>query len=424
MKLPPILRLSALVLTIAATTQARSQSNPFADLPGQGEGWKHSEWFGWVYDAEFPFVFSPDHGWQWVGASAPDGFWAWDDELRWAWISRQAYPDLFSAGRNAWLTFLSHSGDQRRFFDNAIGRELAFDLAPASTVPRLNGFFLENPQIPPSEIISGGPPRDGIPAILDPEFVSPSQADAFMEEDDIVLSVTHEGVTRAYPFRILNWHEVVNDQIGDFKFAATYCPLCGTAMVFERMVNGREMTFGVSGLLYRDNVLMYDHQTESLWNQLALQAQTGTMFKTPLQWLPSQQLRYGRWKERFPDGDVLSTDTGFNRDYSRDPYTWVPETDGTLSDVPVLRDDLEVKAWVFGILINGKARAYPLEVLQAQPSFSDRFEGVDLEVAYDADARELTLTRADTGEQIPAVQSFWFAWQGFYPETTVFQPGE
>lgn len=418
-----ILRLASVVLTFASTMQLHSQINPFSDLPEQGQGWKYSDWYGWVHDAQFPWVFTPDHGWQWVGPGSHDEFWAWDSELRWAWLSRQAYPDLFSIGRNAWLTFLSNLGDSRNFLDNAIDRELAFAGVPFSSVARRNGFFLENPQIPVSEIISGGPPRDGIPAILNPKFVSQLQANAFMEEDDIVLSVTHNGVTRAYPFRIMNWHEVVNDEIGDFKFAATYCPLCGTAMVFERVVNGREMTFGVSGLLYRDNVLMYDHQTESLWNQLALQAQTGTMFKTPLKWIPSQQLRYSKWKERFPDGIVLSTDTGFSRDYSRDPYTWVPNTDSTLSGVPIIRDDLPVKAWIFGILINDKARAYPLEVLQSQPSFTDSFEGVSLNVSYNAAASELTITRTDTGEVIPAVQSFWFAWQGFYPETTVFQSG-
>lgn len=168
---------------------------------------------------------------------------------------------------------------------------------------------------------------------------------------------------------------------------------------------------------------MYDHQTESLWNQLALQAQSGVMFKTPLKWIPSQQLRYSKWKERFPDGVVLSTNTGFNRDYSRNPYTWVPNTDSTLSNVPIIRDDLAIKAWIFGILLNDTARAYPLEVLELNPSFAETFEGVPIDVSYDASASELTITRTDTGEVIPAVQSFWFAWQGFYPETTVFKPG-
>lgn len=415
-----LLLASLMALTV---NLSHAQSNPFAGLSADPQGWKHSDWYGWVHDAGFPWIFSVEQSWQWIEPANESGFWAWDGTMRWNWISRDTYPQLFNASRNAWLTFLSNSGEGRDFFDNTIGRELSFDGLPRNRTSRQNGFFLENPQISTTEIISGGPPRDGIPAILDPQFVSQFDAANFMEEDDIVLSVTHDGVTRAYPFRIMNWHEVVNDQIGDFKFAATYCPLCGTAMVFERVVNGRELTFGVSGLLYRDNVLMYDHQTESLWNQLALQAQTGVMFKTPLKWIPSQQLRYSKWKERFPDGVVLSTNTGFSRDYSRDPYTWVPNTDSTLSGVPIIRDDLAIKAWVFGILINDTARAYPLEVLALKPFFTETFAGVPLDVSYDASASELTITRTDTGEVIPAVQSFWFAWQGFYPETTVYNPG-
>lgn len=407
---------------LAPVVPALAQENPFSETPAEAGSWKQSDWYGWVHDGAFPWIYSVDHSWQKVGPAGPGGFWLWDRDLGWAWMDPERYPELFTSARNAWLAFESNEGGTRNFIDTTIGRELSYEQSPPSSIPRRNGFRLRNAQIPIEEIISGGPPRDGIPAILDPEFVSQAEAQAFMEPDDVVLSVTHEGVTRAYPFRIMNWHEVVNDQIGDFKFAATYCPLCGTAMVFERVVNGRELTFGVSGLLYRDNVLMYDHQTESLWNQLALQSQTGTMFKTPLKWIPSQQLRYSRWRERFPEGVVLSTETGFIRDYSRDPYTWVPQTDSTLSGVPIIRDDLPVKAWIFGILINDKARAYPLEQFGQGGTFSDSFEGVSLTLSFDSFAGELTVVRGDTGEVVPAVQSFWFAWQGFYPETTVFGP--
>ena len=399
------------------------QENPFSEIPVTSGSWKQSDWYGWIHDGSFPWIYSIDHAWQKVGPAGAEGFWLWDRDLDWVWMDPERYPQLFAAARNAWLRFESNEGAARNFFDITIGRELSYEQRALPTIPRSNGFFLSNAQIPVREIISGGPPRDGIPAILEPEFVSQAEAQAFMDPDDIVLSVTHDGVTRAYPFRILNWHEVVNDQIGDFKFAATYCPLCGTAMVFERVVNGREMTFGVSGLLFRDNVLMYDHQTESLWNQLALQAQTGTMFKTPLKWIPSQQLRYSRWRERFPNGVVLSTETGFIRDYSRNPYTWVPGTDSTISGLTNIRDDLPTKAWIFGILINGKARTYPLEEIEGGGTFSDTFEGVDLTLTFDPPASQLTVVREDTGETVPAVQSFWFAWQGFYPETTLFPGG-
>ena len=121
----------------------------------------------------------------------------------------------------------------------------------------LNGFALTNPQVPIAEIRSGGPPRDGIPAIDQPVFVAGNSA-RFLRDDDLVVSFSEGGETRAYPLRILVWHEIVNDTVGGRPVAVTYCPLCGTAMVFDRRVGDRTLSFGVSGLLYQSDVLMYD----------------------------------------------------------------------------------------------------------------------------------------------------------------------
>lgn len=410
-------------LFLAASPSVHSQGNPFEEAQAEA-GWKLTDWYGWVYDEAYPWIYTLDHGWQLFGEASSSGQWVYDRELRWIWMERDTYPAVFNLNRNVWLTHLSSSEDKRDFFDHTIREELSFQRIPITSVPWIHGFRLENLQVGRREVVAGTLWRDDIPAILNPLFVSPSEADVFMEEDDIVLSVTHGATTRAYPFRIMNWHEIVNDQIENLKLAATYCPLCGTAMVFDRVVNGRELTFGVSGLLYRDNVMMYDHQTESLWNQLALKAQSGIFFKTPLRWIPSQQMRYNRWKERYPDGEILSTKTENPQPYSWDPYTWVPTWDGTLYTVPVIRDELTQKAWVFGILINDRARAYPLEVLENHPFLEDIFEGVPLEVSFEAEVRQIRIVRTDTGEELPVVHSFWFAWQGFYPETTLFNPEE
>lgn len=394
-------------------------NNPFDDLQ-ELNGWKYSSWFGWVQDGMYPWVFHPLHGWQFHGESKQENNWFHDPVSGWYLAGPGYAPDIFNMGRNAWLTYLEADENKRIFLDNALGENIEFGLYPDQFATQKNGFVLENAIIDTNEIISGGPPRDGIPAISNPQFVTQALASNYMSDDDIVISVTHSGVTRAYPFRILNWHEIVIDQFGDLKVAVTYCPLCGTAMVFDRTVNGRELTFGVSGLLYRDNVLMYDHQTESLWNQLALEAQTGIQFKTRLRWIPSRQLRYSKWQEEFPDSKVLSTDTGYSRDYSRDPYTWVPGYDGTLSDVPILRDELPVKEWIFGIILNDRARAYPLVDLLSDAPIREVFEGVSLHIVIDAESTEVTITREDINEPVPVVQSFWFAWQGFYPETTIY----
>jgi len=129
-----------------------------------------------------------------------------------------------------------------------------------------NGFDLSNATIPQNEILPGGPPRDGIPSIDQPHLIKPSDVD-FLGEGDRVISVKIGNEVRAYPLRILNWHEIVNDQIGDEPVAVTYCPLAGTSIVFDRQVNGRKLSLGVSGLLYQSTLIMYDRETESLWPQ-------------------------------------------------------------------------------------------------------------------------------------------------------------
>jgi hypothetical protein len=158
-----------------------------------------------------------------------------------------------------------------------------------------NGFDVSNAVIPTSEIRSGGPRREGIPAIDRPSFLRPSQVN-YLSDDDLVVSVTLDGKTRAYPLRILVRHEIVNDQVGQSAFVVTYCPLCGTAMVFDRSMGGRTRSFGVSGLLYQSDVLMYDRESESLFSQLAMKAIAGPFVGTSLEWLPSEHMTWGKWR--------------------------------------------------------------------------------------------------------------------------------
>src|SRR5206468_3246489 len=163
-----------------------------------------------------------------------------------------------------------------------------------------NGFDLSKATVRQDEILPGGPPRDGIPAIDQPRFVKPGEA-SFLREDDRIVGVKVDNEKRAYPLRILAWHEIVNDQIGDRAIAVTYCPLTGTGIVFDRRVNGRKLTFGVSGLLYQSNLLMYDRETESLWPQVAMKAVSGSQVGAELRWLPSEHTTWRAWREAHPD---------------------------------------------------------------------------------------------------------------------------
>ncbi len=282
------------------------------------------------------------------------------------------------------------------------------------------GFDVSNATIPTNEILRGGPPRDGIPSIDRPDFISPAQA-RFMRNNDLVLSLTIGGETRAYPVRILVWHEIVNDTISGRPVAVTYCPLCGTAMVFDRRYGGRTLTFGVSGLLYHSDVLMYDRQTESLWSQLGLKAVAGKMVGHELEWMPVEHLTWKAWREKYPQGRVLSTNTGHRRDYTDHPYGSYETSPRTMFPVPQTRSDLPTKEWIAGLIVGGQAKAYPLARLPRNADFEDTVGGVVLRLRYDASIRSLNALRADNGEPIPYTYAYWFAWQAFYPTTDLWR---
>lgn len=291
--------------------------------------------------------------------------------------------------------------------------------APASE-EQMNGFNLSNLSIDRSEVLSGGPGRDGIPSIDNPKFISIEAVD-FLRDEDMVIGLVRGDTARAYPLRILVWHEIVNDIIENDAVAVTYCPLCGTAMVFDRNIDGKTRTFGVSGLLYRSDVLMYDRETESLWSQLGMKAISGPAVGQKLTWLPSEQLTWKAWREKYPHGDVLSTDTGHLRNYGGDAYTSYFASEKPMFPVPQTRTELKDKAWVIGIIVNGTAKAYPVDLLPSGKAIEDTIGNSKIVVLYNTDKKHAQVT-GDEGQQIPSLMAFWFAWQAFYPETSLWQP--
>ena len=165
-----------------------------------------------------------------------------------------------------------------------------------------NGFDLSNSILPRDEILHGGPPRDGIPAISDPKMIDAIEAD-YLADKDRVVGLTLNGESRAYPIAILNWHEIVNDEIGNKRFAVTYCPLCGTAVVFDSSIDGKRTDFGVSGLLYNSDVLLYDRDTESLWSQIMSQSVSGVHVGKPLTRIPISHTSWGDWRNKNPNSN-------------------------------------------------------------------------------------------------------------------------
>lgn len=297
-----------------------------------------------------------------------------------------------------------------------------FRVGLVATVICLTGFDFNKHSIPPEDIRGGGPPKDGIPAILEPHFIAAMEV-TFLEDSDEIIGVVDEGVVKAYPLRILTWHEVVNDRLGETPITVTYCPLTASGIVYDRRVQGKELTFGVSGLLYESNVLFYDHQTESLWSQLKEEAVTGPQTNTRLRPLPSVMTTWKAWREQHPNTLVLSTRTGFQRDYSRSPYEAYAKSPNLM--FPVKHEDsrLSPKEKVVGISIGKDHKAYPLQLLRArQEPVEDAIGKTRVKVQYDADADTAQVVDATSGKLLPSVVMYWFAWATFHPDSPVYTP--
>lgn len=298
---------------------------------------------------------------------------------------------------------------------------LVVALVSALADDRDNGFDLTDSLVPAEQIHLGGPPRDGIPAIDSPRFVAAGEAD-HVTADDRVLGLLHNGQARAYPVAILNWHEVVNDRFDDDAVAVTYCPLCGTGVAFAAGRAGAPRTFGVSGLLYNSDVLLYDRETESLWSQLMMQAISGPRRGERLAALPLQHTSWQAWRAQHPDTRVLSTETGHRRDYRRDPYAGYADSDEIMFPLSAQSRRYHPKEQVLGIEIDGRFKAYPFSELARSggSDIADRFAGQALRIRFDAEHRSATAFDAD-GRALPAVTSFWFAWYAFHPDGDVFR---
>jgi hypothetical protein len=331
--------------------------------------------------------------------------------------------------------------------------------------------------VPYSDILSGGPPKDGIPAIDQPQFVSVTEAEAWLKPVEPVIFFEVGDDARAYPIQIFMWHEIVNDTVGDVPVTITFCPLCNTAIAFERTVDGRVLDFGTTGRLRFSNLIMYDRQTETWWQQATGEAIAGELIGARLTFRPASIIAWADFKAAHPDGKVLSRDTGFNRNYGRNPYGGYddvntppflyigPQTPGVLP--PVAR--------VLTIDLNEEAAAYPFDVLQEVKVVNDAVGGTEVVVlwaagmasaldagtvaggrdvgaanafARDLDGQTLTFTFDGTkivddetgsewnvlgqavggklaGKQLTpvvAINHFWFSWAAFKPETRVYQP--
>lgn len=227
------------------------------------------------------------------------------------------------------------------------------------------------------EITWGGVLVDGITSLDNPKMIAAKDAE-YLLDDDLVFGVEINGDVRAYPLRIMGWHEMFNDTIGDVPVALAYCTLCGAGILFETQVEAREnpFVFGSSGLLYRSNKLMFDRETNSLWNQFTGEPVVGSLAKSEikLKIRPNTITTWTDWKSQHPDTKVLSLETGYARNYGSGVTYQAYFASPDLMFPAVVGDETQVKRkdYVFGIRDVGAAKAWPIKAFIEQPVINDR----------------------------------------------------
>lgn len=322
-----------------------------------------------------------------------------------------------------------------------------------------------------SEIISGGPPPDGIPPIDAPVFESIETAESWLQEQSPVIALEIDGDARAYPLAILIWHEIANDVVSDVPVAVTFCPLCNSAVVFDRRVDGATLRMGVSGNLRKSDLIMWDDVTQSWWQQFTGEAIVGAYTGTQLDLIPSLVVSFGEFRAQYPDGQVLSRETNHSRNYGSNPYAGYDGTEAPFLYFGELDERLPATARILGGVIGGEPVAYTFERLSEERVINDRVGGVEVAAFWQpgvtsaldqrsidesrdvgmaalysrtVEGQVLTFRLADDGtiqdeetgrswnvfgtagdgtqlQQQFAFPHFWFAWVAFRPETRLVQ---
>jgi hypothetical protein len=295
--------------------------------------------------------------------------------------------------------------------------------SPKRTVSR-GEFDLSQATIPQKEIIHGGPRKDGIPSLTNPRMIGASQADS-LKATDRVIGVVIKGEARAYPLKVLNHHEAVNDRIADVPFAVVFCPLCDSASVFDRRTPEGELEFGISGLLYNSNVLLFDRQKtdeeEGLWSQMMAQSVTGPHAKQTLATLPVELTTWDDWLKRHPNSQVLWSRASGSRNDNTELYAHYLSNDRLIYPVKPIDGRLPQKTPVLGIWNEKAARAYPIrefEKLTEPLKFDAELDGQKLTLAYNPAAKSLRVVKAERG--IQWMYAFWFAWYAFHSDTKLY----
>ena len=303
------------------------------------------------------------------------------------------------------------------------------------------------------EIVWGGVRKDGIPALTHPFMIAANEAD-YIGDDELVFGISINGDKRAYPYRFMDWHEMLNDRIGGVSVSLAYCTLCGSGILYKTKINSKEdpIIFGSSGFLYRSNKLMYDQETHSLWNQFSGVPVVGELVSSDikLEVLPLVTTTWAEWLKQHPDTKIMSPDTGFSRDYTPGAaYGAYFFSEELMFPASVREESLKKKEKVFGLRLSGANKAWPLSLFEKPAVIHDQVGIIPIVLIGDAKNETVRAYRSDgihfkltkNGQlisnnqewqlteneligpnnkklsRLPGHIAYWFAWSGYFPDT-------
>ena len=288
----------------------------------------------------------------------------------------------------------------------------------AAVVPAPKPYRLQ-----PGELLLAAVEEDIPPLHADESHFVPAEK-AGLEEKDLVVGLFIGGESRAYPVRLLSLREVVNDRVGGIAIAVTWCPLCYSPVVFDRTVDGQELTFRASGYLLNDNLVLADHPTDTLWSQLLGQGIKGALKGSMLEVYPSTITTWSSWQKAYPDSSVLSAERAGYVGELPDPYGGYFSTGAAgLGGGGELDPRLPAKTLVIGLVVGGEEKAYPLNEIQQEKSIQDQIGDLSLNIVWDDSLQAVQIfggSNSGVMTPIPSQLVYWFAWTAFFPDTAVY----
>jgi hypothetical protein len=266
------------------------------------------------------------------------------------------------------------------------------------------------------ETVVAGLVKNGIPSIDDADYESIAEADMYLDDAGLGLALESAGRAWFFPYQILNWHEIVNTSIDGVPMAVTYCPLCASGIVYRSQVDGQTLTFGTTGKLWNNNLVMHDEQTGSWWVQILGQGISGVYDGRELDQYPSIEMTWDEFKGSYRSASVLSRETGYDRDYTSNPYGDYQESLDIHYALTHMDDRLYAKDRVFGVIAGDEVVAYPEKIIFEQGEIAGTLSGSGFTISTDED----TILFETESDNLKTVQSYWFCFVASYPKTSIY----